>query len=123
MNEMVQYKGSLKYIPGYGMTLGEQCRNILKANGYESLEENTFTEYDWIDEFVNTFDDEFVISNDKIYQVLSKIEIEEDDGLFYVKSDPIGSYAGTKDYDYVVRYYNGGCSFAEAIDLALNNEE
>lgn len=112
MSVMVHYKGKIALMGKLpNETLEEQCKRIL-------IDEHGITEipgyYDsWEETMCNKMYGTYVIANDNIYKVLSRVAV-----------DPTYNCVAFDDKDgiigYDVTYYNGGCSFDEAIEDALS---
>ena len=101
MSETVHYKGKLKLI---GEATNELC---------EKLYGKTLTCQDDFIEALIYDTDNYIINNGKLYEVISKVHFDED--IFEIKK------IDDETYEYDVMYYNGGCSFNEAIDTAFDN--
>lgn len=108
MSDTVHYKGVLKKVDALkGESLEDQCKRLLKAVELPSYCD-TYEEL-----FNDTFYQEMTIQNGNIYRV-EKEEVDPDEGLFNANVDENGDIA------FEVRYYNGGCSFDEAIESAVD---
>lgn len=115
MSETVRYTGKLKLVEKLNNeTLEEQCKKILEECAYSKL--NDYCD-SWEEMLCDELYDEYVICNDKLYEILEKNSQDTDCDIFesYDNGD------GTISYE--VMYYNGGCGFAEAIEYALDNLE
>jgi len=112
MSEMVHYKGRLKLVDKLpNETLEEQCKRLSGADEVTKY-------YDSYREILeDTMYKTYVINGNNIYEIVSKKEIEPDSDLFIMSDNKDGTY------DYEVLYYNGGCSFTEAIEEAFENME
>jgi len=106
MSETVHYIGKLTLVPIEG-DIQNIAKMILQKEGWSLEGYNDFLEAleDWSYK-------KYIIYNENIY----KVDMKE--------SDPYSNMAiatkkedGTIDFE--VRYYNGGCSFSEAIEDAL----
>jgi hypothetical protein len=89
-------------------TLEEQCKQLLNVDEFDDYYES------YQEMFESEFYKKYVIYNDMIYKVEAK------------QTDPYGDiFVANKNSDgtinFEVQYYNGGCGFSEAIDIALNN--
>lgn len=109
MSEQVYASGKLKLIEKKPYeTLEEQCRRILE-------EYDKDTELDFYDSYVEMFNDEFyyeyVILDDNIYKVVELCDVDLED-IYYLHDNKDG------EMNFILNYYNGGCSFNEAIELA-----
>ena len=111
MSETVRYTGKMSLIPKLeNETLEEQCKKILKEYDYSKL----YSYYDsWEEMLCDKLYGQYVIFDNDIYKIIEKIHKNIDQDIFeaYHNND------GTISYE--VMYYNGGCSFDEAISYAL----
>lgn len=57
--------------------------------------------------------DSFIVINDIIYRICN-MDIDVADDIMNASINPDGSI------DYEVKYYNGGCSFGEALEISIN---
>jgi len=106
MSETVHYKGKLQEIIKLGNeTLEEQCKIILN----KELDDNfmSYQEY-LLDEYYQKY-----IVHDGILYSVEKQNVEQDQDIFNI------SYSGCCSFNFEVKYYNGGCSFDEAIEYAF----
>ena len=105
MSEMVHYTG--KIVPVGKLpneTLEEQCKRILAKYNYLDLKS-------YCDEFY----ERYVIAGGEVYKVVEKNHKDMDEDIFNAHDNGDGTI------DYEVMYYNGGCSFNEAIEYALED--
>jgi hypothetical protein len=110
MSEQVSYKGKLKKITDKNLSLEEQCKSICKSHNINSL--------GWHDSYIDVvrfdLDDDYTISNNEIYKILEKKSYDDFEWCIVKKNSD-----GTYDFD--VSYYNGGCSFEEAIENGFDD--
>lgn len=105
-------RGIIKLVPRLeNETLEEQCKRLLKADKVDKYS-NTYQEM-----FEDTFYRQYVIANnDEIYEVLQYEDIQD-----------LSFFKATKNSDgtisFLTSFYNGGCSFSEAIQECLDNME
>lgn len=89
-------------------TIEETAEAILKADGVEPKE--------YYDTFLDQLEDvgyrQYVITDGKIYKV-DMAEIDPYNDIFNATHNEDGTI------DFEVKYYNGGCSFNEAIEEAI----
>ena len=87
--------------------------NICNKNGLTTL--NCYDS--WQEALVYEFYEQYYISKDNIiYEIVEKKNIDESDiFIAHFNSDDI--------IDFELQYYNGGCGFSEALDIAMNNLE
>lgn len=108
MSETVHYKGTLIQVERLeNETLEEQCKRLLNNAELPS----------WCDSYQEMLMDEFyekyIVHNGILYHV-DKVDIDPDSDLFKASIGENGVI------NFEVRYYNGGCSFEEAIEEALD---
>lgn len=107
MSETVHYKGILKKVEKQdGETLEEQCKRLLENKELPSYCDS-YEEY-ILDEYYR----EIVIHKGVIYRV-EKEGVDPDGDFFNASIKENG------EIEFEVRYYNGGCSFNEAIEEAI----
>lgn len=108
MSEVVHYKGTLTKIDKFtNESLEEQCKRLLNTHELPDYYD-TYREM-----FEDTFYNQYVICNDEIYSVYRK-DVYSDD-MFNAK------IISNNEIEFEVMYYNGGCGFTEAIEIALKN--
>lgn len=115
MSETVHYTGKLKPIHCLqNETFEDLCKRILKENGYTKLST-------WFSTYEEMLSDElygeYVIVNQKLYQIVKKENKDTEFDIFNAHKNQDGTI------DYEVMYYNGGCSFQEALEYSLENIE
>jgi len=112
MSETVYYKGTLTEV--YRLeneTLEDQCKRILQ------VEEFNDDYYDSFQEMVLDQSYERYIVQDGILYAVQRQELNSEDSLFNISKNEDGTL------NFEVRYYNGGCSFDEAIEYAFENKK
>lgn len=87
----------------------DTCKDICNNNPDCLKWCDNFTEYVRCD-----MSDKYIISAGNIFEVIQD-EYLDDDDMFKMTDNGDGTYS------YILRYYNGGCGFAEAIDIAFEN--
>lgn len=63
--------------------------------------------------FMDETDEQYVIIGNDIYFVLEDVSLDDVD-LFEANENSDG------EIEYLLRYYNGGCGFSEAMEVAIN---
>ena len=111
MSETVYYKGTLTPVEKLeGETLEQQCKRLLDNRELPS----------WCDSYQEILRDEFyqkyVVYNGILYDV-DKENIDPESSVFKASVNDNGTI------NFEVRYYNGGCSFDEAIETALEENK
>lgn len=93
------------------LSVDEIIYNWLKDNEkpkyYKLPEDNN-------DLFRDEFDDKYVLLNDIVFEIINDKDLEDDD-IFELTKNEDGTYS------YLLRYYNGGCGFEEALETAYDN--
>ena len=113
MSEMVHYSGKLEVVDTLpDETLEEQCKRILAKHNYFELDSYCDS---WREMLCEELYERYVIANDTIYEVVEKKHRSIDEDIFEAHANLDGSI------EYEVMYYNGGCSFNEAIEYALED--
>ncbi len=112
MSEVVHYTGKIKLVEKLpNETLEEQCKRVLAQHGYIELDSYCNS---WNEMLYEEMYEKYVIANDNLYEVIEKKNKEYDTDIFNIFDNKDGSY------NYEVMFYNGGCSFSEAIGIALD---
>ena len=113
MSETVHYTGKLQLVHKIpNETLEEQCKRILTEHNYFEL--NGYCD-SWREMLCEELYERYVISCGEVYKVIEKNHKGMDNDVFNAHDNKDGTI------DYEVMYYNGGCSFNEAIEIALEN--
>ena len=109
MSETVHYRGILTVVERLdNETIEEQCKRLWgedELGSYDSYEEGLLDE-NW---------EKYITNNGILYQVEKK-EVGDDD-TFIVTEGKDGIL------NFEVSYYNGGCSFDEAMGYAFENKK
>jgi len=114
MSSTKQYKGVLSVVPrDEGVSLEDQMIQILNQAGLtiKTLDDGSI-EYSIREHFDDEFYRKYVVVDDVIYKVESMGDVSNDD-IFEAHIRPDGKIG------YHVMYYNGGCSFDEAINYSI----
>ena len=112
MSEVVHYTGKIKLVEKLpNETLEYQCKRILAQHGYTELESYCDS---WNEMLYEEMYEKYVIVNGDLYEVIEKNDKKYDTDVFNASDNKDGSY------NYEVMFYNGGCSFSEAIEIALD---
>lgn len=113
MSEMVHYTGKIAPVGKLpNETLEEQCKRILEKYNYLDLKSYCDS---WREMLCDELYERYVIAGGEVYKVVEKNHKDMDSDIFNAHDN----YDGTIDYE--VMYYNGGCSFNEAIEYALED--
>lgn len=115
MSETVRYTGKIKLLERINNeTLEEQCERIAEENHCREF----IGYYDnWQEVIMYELVDKYVIHNDKVYEVLEQKDVDIYESVFK------GLKNKDRTINYDVMYYNGGCSFDEAIGRVLDSME
>jgi len=110
MSEVETIKGTLREVYNEEkLPVIELMKMVLNENNIE-YDEND--EFDIQDSFFDRFYDDFVVVGDKMFRVENRKDLCSE-SIF----EAVHKEDGTCDF--LVQYYNGGCSFGEAIEEAL----
>lgn len=113
MSEVVHYTGKIKLVEKLqNESLEEQCKRILSQHNF--YKKDSYCD-SWETMLYEELYDKYVVVNDNLYEVVEKNDKEYDTDIFNIFENEDGSY------NYEVMFYNAGCSFSEAIGIALNN--
>lgn len=113
MSEMVHYSGTMRLVrKKRNETLEDLCKRIMNLHGYSTLSiyVNSWEEY-----LRDEMYEKIVVVDGELYEILNREKLGFDDNVFSV------SDIGNGKYEFEVMYYNGGCSFNEAIETAMDN--
>lgn len=114
MSEVVHYEGKIQLIAKFpNETLEEQCKRIL--NNFGHMEIHSYCD-SWADMIYEELYDQYIIIDDDLYCVVSQNEYSEND-VYNISDNKDGTY------NYEVMYYNGGCSFTDAISRAFEKSK
>lgn len=113
MSDTVYYKGKLiKNDKKPNETKLEYFSRVLKID-------QSKIDKDFIEEILydDPLYDNYIYLGEVLYTVKDKESLDQDQDIYKAKK------INDKDYEFEVKFYNGGCSFDEAIETALNNLE
>lgn len=114
MSETVHYTGKLQLVNKLpNETLEEQCKRILVEHNYRELDSYCDSWREML--YEELYERYVVVNNNNIYEIVEKNNKTDEYDIFNATQNLDGSI------DYEVMYYNGGCSFNEAIEEALEN--
>lgn len=107
MSETETHVGKAKLLfPRENQSLESLARELCELNDYKSS---------YCDTYEQVLHEEgyrkYVVLKDSILEILE--DRTSDDDLCFAKQNPDGTL------DYFLQYYNGGCSFGEALESAL----
>lgn len=118
MSEQVMYTGKIKKIDlGFGapeLFMEAVIKEKNQWNDYLKMKNEyseTIEEY-----FLDQFYEKYVMVGNELYEILTTNFYDTED-IFKATDNGDGTY------DFVVSYYNGGCSFGEAIEEAMKGVE
>lgn len=101
--------GKLKKMDLKGIELEEYCENECNKNGYVLERWNkSYTSL-----FISEKYSEYTVFNNNLYQVVEKENKDSYDDVFNAHE------VDSETISFELKYYNGGCSFEEAIQTAL----
>jgi hypothetical protein len=113
MSEQETMKGKIKEIfCGDEEDMEIFAKELCKKNRYD------YTEFcgSYLECLIDEGYKDYIITNNKIYEILETKDFEYND-IFEAEGNSDGTIS------FIVSYYNGGCSFNEAIEEALDNME
>lgn len=108
MSEQKRYTGTLREVADRGMKLEDLCESLCDLNGYGNRDRYE----SWEECLSDNGSEKFVVANDSVYTI-DLLEESDDEDIFHSTKNADGLIT------FVVSYYNGGCSFSEAISEAL----
>lgn len=112
MSETVYYTGKLTKVANCSsLKVEDQAREILMSENETELE--TYYE-SWLEKLNDVHYGNYVVVDECLYHVIRQSK-DVDDDIFQAEKNEDGSISFT------VKYYNGGCSFNEAIEKATEN--
>lgn len=118
MSETVHYKGKMKRIQKNGRTIEETFLSIITKEQIEIFQ--NFNLDDLLEDRICEFSDTYIGYH--------KVVVIDGELLVNIENKEIGEFdifdmhPVEKDiYQYDLMYYNGGCCFDEAIEMALKN--
>ena len=114
MSEQETIKGKIREVfIGDKDSMEEFAKELCKRNEYFYSEE-------YFESYLECLQEEgykdYIISDNSIYEVIERTAFEYD-GIFEASKNDDDTIS------FVLSYYNGGCSFDEAIEKALENME
>lgn len=114
MSETVFYTGKLTRVKQSETNdPEEQAREVLESKGITERDSYNAT---WLNQLMDDHYGGYVLFDGCLY-VVERQKKSFDDAIFQAKKNEDGSISFT------VKYYNGGCSFNEAIGYAMENLE
>lgn len=110
MSQFEQFSGKIKLVTEGKKATKNFISNYCIINEI-SIDEDFTDSIEWI-----CWQRPFVYVNKNLYEVIQKqkLEFTSEEDLFSVSQSDAG------EYDFEVRYYNGSCDFAEALETGLN---
>lgn len=115
MSETVMYKGKLTEVkPDKGETLEDLARRIIIETRGTTDSKPHYESY--IEQLDDDIDGVYLEACGKIF-FYTREEYEDTDDIFDVVDK------GGGEFEFTVKYYNGGCSFNEAIEEGLKRLE
>lgn len=111
MSETVYYTGKLTKVACVSVGAEDQAREIMAVKG--KTERDSYNDT-WLEQLLDDCYGEYVVIEGRIYAV-ERQKKDADDDIFLAEKNEDGSISFT------VKYYNGGCSFNEAIVCAMEN--
>ena len=111
MSEQEAHAGKLKLVfTGTKEQIEEFCKSKIKCSfGFLDDDYDSYTEM-----FEDEYYRKFVIINNSIYEIIEDTCLDYNE-IFESSLNEDGTI------NYICSYYNGGCSFSEALEECLNN--
>lgn len=85
----------------------------------ELLTENGVTKEEFYDSFEEAvrsdLHEKYLVTKDAVFEIIENEELDGCDDIYFAKQ------TGDNEFTYVVRFYNGGCPFSEAVEQALTD--
>jgi hypothetical protein len=111
MSEVVHYRGTLTRVEKLeSESLEDQCKRLSGNKRLQSYHDS------YQEQLVHDNYQDYVILDDVLYSV-KKQDIDPDEDISRMTENEDGTLS------FEVKYYNGGCSFDEAIEEAFGNKE
>lgn len=115
MSDYEQHNGKAKFTEAADEAgLEELCKSICKAND--------FTKNDYHDSYREQLEDDgyrkYIIVDTGcfgVYEIIGDSAIEDHEDIFEATPNEDGTI------NFILRYYNGGCSFTTAFEAAIDN--
>ncbi|APR02564.1 TPA: hypothetical protein ACXDAY_002133 [Clostridium botulinum] len=112
MSKTVQYIGKLTELRRLdNETLEQQCEKVCKENNLYELPDFYYT---WAECLTSELYKRYYINNNSLYVIESE-QIDPEYDIFNA------SMNDNEEIEFEVKYYNGGCSFNEALNKAMSN--
>ena len=111
MSETVYYTGKIKPVEIID-NVESTARIILLKSGLE-IKSDIYDSY--VEQLEDMLYDQYLVTDEDIFEVISQSKNDPDDDMFEASRNADGTI------NFTVKYYNGGCSFGEAIEEALQN--
>ncbi len=92
------------------ITFEKFAKRILKSKGI-----NEYWGDDWLDTLTLDYENEYAYINGKLYEMIDYKSYDIGDSVFEAVKNADNTIS------FVVSYYNGGCSFNEALETAIEN--
>lgn len=111
MSEQVYQTGKIKLVEKNGEKLWQQCKRILEEEYNREYDESLYSPEDYIDDFIQEIYEDYVLIDDSIYKVEELKDLDSYD-IYELHDNKDGTM------NFILSYYNGGCSFNEAMEEA-----
>lgn len=113
MSETVQYIGKLKpFSASKGESLTDQLLRFAKSKNEDISDFPTECENEAINWMKDRLYEQFLIIDGVLFE--TEIKYSNTGDIFFAKVEANG------DISFILEFYNGGCCFQEAIEIALN---
>lgn len=117
MSDYVRFKGKIKKVDIGDLTATEYLLKQMSDRDvdiYNRMSEKfgEVSNYELIYEF-SSIEDKYAIVNNSLYEILSKTELDCEEDIYEADVDI------DDNINFHLMYYNGGCSFDEALEEAI----
>ena len=113
MSRIELHIGKLREINLDGKSIEEVAKCICKNENYKYVDENK----SYLDVLLSIYPSKYFFVDNKLYEVVVDVEYEDDCAdISTITKNEEG------DYEYVMRFYNGGTCFSEMIESSLKDK-
>lgn len=110
MSDYEQHIGKARFIPAED-NIEDLCKSICDKENFEKSYHSDYREV-----LSDCGYKKYIVFDDGVYEIFDKKELDDYDDIFQANQN-----SQTKEIDFVLRYYNGGCGFDEAFREAIKN--
>ena len=114
MSETEHLKGKLKLVDIVGNTIELTCMMALQSQGIDP-DPKWNTDRPFETQLMDQCYEDYIVFRDQLFKVIYVKHVDDEYDIFKAKVN----LDNTVNFE--VKYYNGGCSFEEAVNNALEN--